>query len=979
MPKSRTVHTDLSRWPAGLALDSDSTARLVDEYSIVVTGSALSVWHVGDRQHLYRHTLEAECEAELCTVLPSAALLAVTPRGEALHWSRLGDAHCDKAVLSLEPNEHAVYTVPAAGGALVGTDLGNLYHGVTWGVARRAGRLARGEAGGGVLSGLGRLLFRRSERPQPVLRIAASGAAARDIYVLRSESLQKWRASQDDVKFVGEAALLDSVRTSLEADEGLALVVFLLDVGVSRSGDTAYVLAASASAVAKPGTERLLSYHLVQVSDLKPVQISSLKHQPEFQEDDASLLSAKLVLAEPEAYVVWPSLVLSTKVPEDTRPLDLLDLASRDAIIGSGCLRNRAVVLSLERGVWSIHQTDVAAQQMMHSSDQLSPSDTLSVAFSAFVRGHVENELVLPFGGLSSHDLSRVVVDFSRAILDKRPSSDARWAEQDLGEGFSLHTQQQLDAKLRTLQLFADFLAHAFAGPGGHTLFASLTDEARQTIELHHQKLQAALRLCLLQSSKEFAEESERVSGPKALLIDAMRACVETVRGHPDWHWAVTATDAFYSEVSRIEELLLPLGQLVRNVTQATVFAQLTASCQAMLSIVECRNVGMLCTPYESGSAERIAPVTVVEEHLRWAFDVLVESRPPPGTEADTLYETLQQLADVVLYVYALAEPQESSVESMFAVFRAVAVDFFVTSGREMLALELADQHRHFTALATLCLQNKRLEDVFLAKYHDEFPKHLFAQYLAQGLSAELLGDVGERYPAELDQFLLEVPQFRWIHRFRAHNPIDERVYFSEAQQLLSLAMGEKASLSRRKTLLSLGRLAALCAESQGAHGAALDEIFSQRLFAVRTQQRAGLETPLDDDQTLFDRLLAPPTSAERIMHAISLAARCFASPALETSLIHAWKTLLEHTAVWDSMARDVELQRPGFNLDDAMTQTLFYRKAIEGAAQGFLDVDILSAALKAAAEKHDDKTKRVFETMFQMLKKDMTKMKMEA
>jgi len=154
------------------------------------------------------------------------------------------------------------------------------------------------------------------------------------------------------------------------------------------------------------------------------------------------------------------------------------------------------------------------------------------------------------------------------------------------------------------------------------------------------------------------------------------------------------------------------------------------------------------------------------------------------------------------------------------------------------LLIKLAEKHLDFDVLIDTCEHDNdeiRLREYMRLYCHHGFTSHLFQYYLARGKRRKLLC-LPTEVSQDLAQFLKEKHQssILWAHALAM------REYSTAACALTDLADQEKRSLGKKKTLLSLAKLAAL-ADKPENHQQLIQQT-NQKLYVANMQIAQSLQ-----------------------------------------------------------------------------------------------------------------------------------------
>lgn len=134
---------------------------------------------------------------------------------------------------------------------------------------------------------------------------------------------------------------------------------------------------------------------------------------------------------------------------------------------------------------------------------------------------------------------------------------------------------------------------------------------------------------------------------------------------------------------------------------------------------------------------------------------------------------------------------------------------FSVEDGQYELATKLAEKYLDFQTLVLICDRTKN--QARLDEYIERFKEHDFSQFAINWhLQQNKQGDLFERFrrnQSDLTRFLSDHPSLAWVQAIFNGN------LSKAARILLSIARNETEYVSRKKTMLSLAKLASLATE----------------------------------------------------------------------------------------------------------------------------------------------------------------------
>ena len=420
--------------------------------------------------------------------------------------------------------------------------------------------------------------------------------------------------------------------------------------------------------------------------------------------------------------------------------------------------------------------------------------------------------------GVLDSTLDRLVVGLSRDLIDDFPASDPRWVESlpqsgavGYGSSNSLVVLHQLEDKLACHQYFVSFLKSV----GLWARLAGVTDRgtaASTAVKLagHAEKTVAAvtLRTIHLDHSTVIDQAIKQVLAERDV----------TVSGN------LTDQDHFYREISRIDDILAGLVGVARYSIRSDCPRDLLA---VLLSV----NTVVLTVLRESLAArnKRLAEFqsSGQYEYLPWTsgkrlemmevFKLSLEHGVPAAEEVgqrQSLYGQLVQLADIVLESYSAqldsltGRPEkQAEVEKSLERDRSALIGQLVDRKCYEEAAGLAEKFKDWDLLVRICEETKNKDklEAYMERFaNTAFSSHVYAWYVKEGKQNRLLSLSKTRHTPDLTSFLNHHNDISWLHDIQNQN------YGQAANTLTEMAMKEGEILARKKTQLSLAKLAAL-------------------------------------------------------------------------------------------------------------------------------------------------------------------------
>lgn len=605
----------------------------------------------------------------------------------------------------------------------------------------------------------------------------------------------------------------------------------------------------------------------------------------------------------------------------DNTPADRMDLQSdADQLIGAGTSDGEPVFFSSTHGMLCLKPNLPANQSIMDNvgndsllrSEQstmgfnmsqlmeLSQSDSklsrLKACFIASLSVHqaeVGRMLADLFpaavmeadAGDGGRELDCLVKELSCELIDDYPTADPRWAEScrtDRGSStHSLIISQQLRDKVRAHDYFVDFLKQSH-------LWEQLT-----VVPVRGRDMCTCLVLCEHVEKLEAAIHLREQEPERSKVVDVCIRRLLKIRkeGVPD---PLYPDDVFFREVSKIDDIagvfldyeLEQLGSGITSRQCSHLIVTINSLLQTMVSAAlvyrqtKVDNYQVVkgtrapipeYIPWTATSGEK-GLRTILTKQASLTIDRGLDETQDVETRG-VLFQQLMGLADLLLDSYSSQleslrrQPQHSDrysqLTNMYHDQRRKLIEPLLEYEQYDRAASLAEKYMDFDILIGICdvTDNQDRLQRYVTQFSDQgFSQHLFNWYLKEGKRGRLLSQPFAQN-AELRGFLAteNTRYLSWLHEIGAG-------HFTAAHQtLIELARSEKNFLSKRKTLLSLSKLAALAddegAESLEQNVAAINEELTQVDLQEAIPTEVLDEVGLDPD----NMMVLPPKELIRL------------------------------------------------------------------------------------------------------------------
>ncbi|XP_017856219.1 PREDICTED: nuclear pore complex protein Nup133 [Drosophila arizonae] len=430
---------------------------------------------------------------------------------------------------------------------------------------------------------------------------------------------------------------------------------------------------------------------------------------------------------------------------------------------------------------------------------------------------------------LDAYKLDRIVITIAEDLAEDLPIADPRWQsvleEHDgnrhaLGSSRSMQIINQLRDKSIALHHFIDFLHQCSiwdklnAIPCGSNILKPTSYILSDISE----KIVAAMALRTIQGKM-----------PK-LVDEAIDITVSRWEERPQG--SLTSQDIFYVKLCKFQSIYESLADMAddriasQNRTTASV-AQTIADINAVVlgtlgQALRFReqnassyklpgkaheNQPWTATPGAAGVHDAL--IRLIENTVRYATQCVNETELK-----HTLYQQIMELVDMVLearknYLDSVRETEKHQVlQQQFETQRRDLIATLIKERQYECAARLAEKYLDFPSLVLICdeTQDKDRLDEYTRKYEEyDFSQFAINWHLRQQRHAEVF----ERFKGNqtaLAQFMRDHPSLGWIQLI--FNGDFERA----AKVLYELAQCETEYVARKKSMLSLSKLAAFAA-----------------------------------------------------------------------------------------------------------------------------------------------------------------------
>ncbi|XP_067617960.1 nuclear pore complex protein Nup133 [Eurosta solidaginis] len=447
-----------------------------------------------------------------------------------------------------------------------------------------------------------------------------------------------------------------------------------------------------------------------------------------------------------------------------------------------------------------------------------------------------------------ANQLDRIVITIAEDLAEDLPAADPRWEQlwtegghsnkHALGSSSSLQILTQLKEKCLALRHFVEFLhstgiwekLDAVPSGGGSVLKSTCFILADI-----NEKIIAAIALRSLQNKY-----------PK-IIDEAINRVVSTWQENP--YGNLTAQDIFYVRLCKFHEIFHALADFVDSRIESQQQSALLANLISDVNSIVLNIIGDVLANRELNGTLYTLPQEKVHtyEYLPWTamsgsvglrdtLTHLIEVSVRYGAHCTNdpelkqrLYRQIFETIDAILdgrkkYLDSVRDSEKYNVLlQQFESQRKDLISILIDDEQYDFAAKLAEKYLDFQSLVVICDETKnqdRLDD-----YIKKFEEYDFSQFAINWhLRQNRQGEVFERFKgnqAALSQFMRDHPTLGWIQL--VFNGSFERA----SKILLQLAQNETEFVQRKKSMLSLAKLAAF---------ASADSDLSIQLESINTE-----------------------------------------------------------------------------------------------------------------------------------------------
>ncbi|XP_078046274.1 nuclear pore complex protein Nup133 [Augochlora pura] len=423
--------------------------------------------------------------------------------------------------------------------------------------------------------------------------------------------------------------------------------------------------------------------------------------------------------------------------------------------------------------------------------------------------------------------LDTLVLKVAQDLIDDYPANDPRWSNHrdltmTINAVTSMQIPHQLEGKQKALDLYVTFLKE-------HNLWSRFCAVTHRGIIMstphvlaeYSEKIIAALTIYNLQNRYPDIVDTtiEQTLNPESYVSDEL-----------------TAHDIFYRETSTIHQFLPILVNNANEVTQSERPLQQVAHYIMQVNTI-LLNVLHEVLKYRQYNVERFSPTrssNITTEYLPWTAAVgknglrnclttmynLTLKHGVTGTNdsivRSELYEQLVSFIDLILdgrkcHLESVRGPEKFEIlMKQYETDRANLIQPLIKEEQYDSAAMLAEKYCDFGSLIQICelTNNKNRLDGYIEKFSDQdFVGFLFSWYVKDGRQGQLVEKCRQGGTVELAEKLAEHPTLSWVQ-----SALTDDLRFA-ASTLHSLAVEETELVTRKKSMLSLAKLALLASD----------------------------------------------------------------------------------------------------------------------------------------------------------------------
>ncbi|XP_076632615.1 nuclear pore complex protein Nup133 isoform X2 [Colletes latitarsis] len=423
--------------------------------------------------------------------------------------------------------------------------------------------------------------------------------------------------------------------------------------------------------------------------------------------------------------------------------------------------------------------------------------------------------------------LDILVLKVAQDLIDDYPANDPRWSNhRDLSMTInavtSMQISHQLEGKQKALDLFVLFLKeHDLWNRFCAVTCRGIIMSTPHVLGEYAEKIVAALTIYNLQNRYSSIVDAviEQTLSPESYVSDEL-----------------TNRDIFYREVTTVHKFF---PTLVNNTCQVTQSERPIQQIAYYIMQVNAILLSVLheVLKYRQHNAERYIPTKCsngITEYLPWTAAIgkhglrnclttmynLTLKHGLTGTNDSTvrneLYEQLVGFIDLILdgckcHLESVQDTEKYAILlKQYETDRTKLIQPLIKEEQYDSAAMLSEKYCDFSSLIQICelTNNKNRLDGYMEKFSDQnFVGFLFSWYVKDGRQGQLVEKCRRGDTVELSEKLAEHPTLSWVQ-----SALTDDLRFA-ANTLHSLASQETELVTRKKSMLSLAKLALLASD----------------------------------------------------------------------------------------------------------------------------------------------------------------------
>ncbi|XP_076243006.1 nuclear pore complex protein Nup133 [Calliopsis andreniformis] len=423
--------------------------------------------------------------------------------------------------------------------------------------------------------------------------------------------------------------------------------------------------------------------------------------------------------------------------------------------------------------------------------------------------------------------LDTLILKVAKDLIDDYPANDPRWSNhRDLSITInavtSMQIPHQLEGKQKALSLFVEFLKeHNLWNRFCAVTYRGVIMSTPHVLAEYAEKVVAALTIYNLQNRYPDMIDTiiEQTLSPESYVSEEL-----------------TARDVFYREVSTVHRFLLTLVNNTCEVTQSERPIQQVAHYIMQANAIL---LGVLneVVKYRQQNAEQFVPTRCsngITEYLPWTaamgkhglrnclttmYNLTLKHGITGTNDSQVRNELCEQL---ISFIDLILDGKKCHLESVrgtekfeillkqYETDRMNLIQPLIKEEQYDSAAMLAEKYCDFASLIQICelTNNKNRLDGYIEKFADQdFVGFLFSWYVKDGRQGQLVEKCTHGGTVELTEKLAEHPSLSWVQAALTDN------LTVAAYTLRSLAMQESELVTRKKSMLSLAKLALLASD----------------------------------------------------------------------------------------------------------------------------------------------------------------------